>query len=784
MDKKFKKIDISLETENILQQCLLNGDKDSLILGYTLGLLSSESNLSIVSTKILDIFSQICYRLEDYDRAFDIISNILKKDVWSEGECDRLRETMARSTEHILNRFLDYDPERVGYLFTHLTKKRLSSCKTNNKITVTMTMCKRYHLFRKTVISFINCCEDAHLIDEWIVVDDNSSETDKNTAIREFPFIKFIWKGPEEKGHARSMNIIQKCVSTPYIFHIEDDWLFYRKEKYLSICLDILDSNSSYGQCLLNRSYGERDICYNIACHSPMTFSKNNNRYYEHVYYTGKELEEFNKKFPSKNCTYWPHYSLRVGMTRKDVFDKIGVFNESTGHFEMEYAFRYVEKGYKTVFMDNMYCYHTGRCTFERGSDLKNAYDLNNENQFGIVEKNPEKTPEKIGETNNPIKKLTLTEEEEKIPLYNEKYNTPVSSTPVSSTPVSSTPVSSAPVSSAPVSSESEEKYRAKTYVVNMEKRPDRLKQFVIDNHEKLQSLQYTFFKAVDGQNINPLPKTLKLFESGDYCYRKGIVGCASSHIKIWHELIISELDIMIVLEDDTILAPNFVEKLVSSLKKLPSGKWDILFLGHFLYPHLRKEGDKEDKTPEVEQWTRNKCIENSMGGTIGYVIHKRGAMKMFTHIQENGIYNAIDWVMFKNADKTDIFYCYPHIVFSECATNTIKPDSDIQYDKSSLCESENKRLSLELDYWKKRGVFPIIASDDKLPSRDKLLSHVYFIKTNKYLEIINKLQYYPLEFYTIKGKYIVSIPHTKIDKDVTEEVTLDGSYMNVNNPI
>ena len=92
-------------------------------------------------------------------------------------------------------------------------------------------------------------------------------------------------------------------------------------------------------------------------------------------------------------------------MTRKDVFDKIGVFNESTGHFEMEYAFRYVEKGYKTVFMDNMYCYHTGRCTFERGSDLKNAYDLNNENQFGIVEKNPEKTPEKIGETNNQIKK-------------------------------------------------------------------------------------------------------------------------------------------------------------------------------------------------------------------------------------------------------------------------------------------------------------------------------------------------------------------------------------------
>lgn len=781
MIKNFKTIDISLETENILQNCLSNNDTDSLILGYTLGRLSTESNQH-VSPKIFDLFSQICYRLEDYNRSFDNISNILKKDIWSEFECDRLRETMSKSIKHIINRFSDYDPERVGYLFTHLTKKRMDPCKINGKITITMTMCKRYDLFRKTVISFINCCEDAHLIDEWIVVDDNSSNDDRNKAILEFPFIKFIWKGMEDKGHARSMNIIQKLVTTPYIFHIEDDWLFYRKEKYLSICIDILESNSSYGQCLLNRSYGERDVCYDITCSSPMKFSKNN-RYYEHVYYTGKELEDFNNTKPTKHCVYWPHYSLRVGMTRRDIFDKIGMFNESADHFEMEYAFRYVEKGYKTVFMDNMYCYHTGRCTFERGSDLKNAYDLNNESQFEKKENIPENTEQKkIQESNTQIKRLTLTEEEEKIPLYNEKYNSFNSFNSFNSTPTTSSSNNFASSSSS--SNISDDKYRTKTYVINMEKRPDRLKQFVIDNHENLQSLQYNFFKAVDGQIVNSLPKTLKLFETGDYCYRKGIVGCASSHIKIWHELIISELDIMIVLEDDVILSPNFVDKLVSTLKKLPSGKWDILFLGHFLYPNLRKEGDKEDRIPEVEQWNRNKCIENSMGGTIGYVIHKRGAMKMFTHIQENGIYNAIDWVMFKNADKANIFYCYPHLVFSECVTNTVKPDSDIQYDASSLCDSENKRLSLELDYWKKRGVFPIIVSDDKLPSRDKLLSHVHFIKTNKYLETIKKFQYYPLEFYTIKGKYIVSIPHTKIDKNVINEVTLDGSYLNVNNPI
>lgn len=778
MSKTIDTFELSPQTEEIIRSCRINNNMESLSIGYTVGRLAEKSIPRIISPIIADEFSIICYKLGDYTRTFDYIAEALKHNIWNESDCDRMRCMMSMASKYLINRYIDYNPDIVANMFSQLSKKRMSG--DNKKITVTMTMCKRYDLFRKTVSSFLNCCEDIHLIDEWIVVDDNSDNIDRNKAILEFPFIKFVWKGLDDKGHPRSMNIIKNLVQTPYLFHIEDDWIFFRKEKYISICLDIIESDPSYGQCLLNRSYGEREICYDILCPNPMKFSADNNRYYEHTYYNGVEMENFIKSNVGKNCVYWPHYSLRVGLTKKEVFDRVGNFNENVGHFEMEYANRYVSIGYKTVFMDNIYCYHSGRCTFERGTELKNAYELNDEHQFELSnEKKKDIVTQDKKDIVTQYKKdivtedkkdigLYLTEEEKKIPLYkidegeegeDEKKEDEKKEEPV--------------------------KYAAKTYVVNMEKRVDRLKKFIIDNHEALECFQYIPFKAIDGQTINPFPKTLKLFETGDYTYRKGIVGCASSHIKIWHELIVSpEMDIMIVFEDDITLTPRFSEKLCSALQKCPKNGWDILFLGHFLYPHLRRESDREDKFPEVTQWTRQECMDKSMGGTIGYIINKRGAIKMFKHIQEKGIYNAIDWVMFKNADNANIFYCYPHLVFSECVTDVIKTDSDIQYDKSSLCENDEKRLELELEYWKNKGITPLISSDDPLPSRDELLSHVHFIKTEKYLDVIKSLQFYPLEFYTLKGKYIVSIPHTKLDKNVLHEVVLDGSYINVNNPV
>jgi hypothetical protein len=95
-------------------------------------------------------------------------------------------------------------------------------------VTVTITTCKRFDLFIKTMESFLRHCQDRERVAEWICVDDNSSEADRRQMAERFPFFHFILKGRQEKGHAKSMNLILDRVRTRFVLHLEDDWYFAR----------------------------------------------------------------------------------------------------------------------------------------------------------------------------------------------------------------------------------------------------------------------------------------------------------------------------------------------------------------------------------------------------------------------------------------------------------------------------------------------------------------------------------------------------------------------------
>jgi hypothetical protein len=91
-------------------------------------------------------------------------------------------------------------------------------------ITCTITTCKRLDLFERTMNSFLSMCLDLHLIAQWICIDDTSSQSDREQMQRLYPFLTFIWKSENEKGHAQSMNQLLDRIRTPYVFHLEDDW--------------------------------------------------------------------------------------------------------------------------------------------------------------------------------------------------------------------------------------------------------------------------------------------------------------------------------------------------------------------------------------------------------------------------------------------------------------------------------------------------------------------------------------------------------------------------------
>ena len=262
----------------------------------------------------------------------------------------------------------------------------ISNKHTKPGITFTITTCKRLDLFKKTINSFLNCCTDVNKISEWLCIDDNSSLSDREEMKRLYPFFTFYFKTFEEKGHPESMNIIKKKVTTPYICHMEDDWMFYDKRNYISECLEVLNQDSSYGQCLINKNYAEIPEQHNLV---GGIFKTTNNglRYYEHEFFSDTRL--FREKYGSgNNCAYWPHFSLRPSLIKKSVLKHVGTFNLVVSHFEMDYSYRYMNLGYKSAFLENIYCKHIGRLTSERNNnELTNAYQLNNETQFGDKDK-------------------------------------------------------------------------------------------------------------------------------------------------------------------------------------------------------------------------------------------------------------------------------------------------------------------------------------------------------------------------------------------------------------
>jgi hypothetical protein len=133
-----------------------------------------------------------------------------------------------------LHKHLDkngYELWNLAFQERQCTKKdHVLSKKEKINVFLTMTSCKRFDLFEKTVQSILHTWKDIDQVDAWFCVDDNSSEEDCEK-MKQYSWIDYYRKGPSEKGHRTSMNLIWNKlqeVKPTYWIHIEDDFLFYR----------------------------------------------------------------------------------------------------------------------------------------------------------------------------------------------------------------------------------------------------------------------------------------------------------------------------------------------------------------------------------------------------------------------------------------------------------------------------------------------------------------------------------------------------------------------------
>ncbi len=110
----------------------------------------------------------------------------------------------------------------------------------------------------------------------------------------------------------------------------------------------------------------------------------------------------------------------------------------------------------------------------------------------------------------------------------------------------------------------------------------------------------------------------------------KEMVACFLSHIAVW-ELILSQNQTTLVLEEDALLSVGFYVVIQDILAKLENETWDIVMLGGRIW-HVAEGNYINYNEHLLECKTPRDC---SWFGTRGYLLHPGGAKKLLGNIPD-----------------------------------------------------------------------------------------------------------------------------------------------------
>ena len=518
---------------------------------------------------------------------------------------------------------------------------KINRIELNTQVMITFTTCKRVDLFKQTVNSILNHWTDFNKIDYWFCVDDNSSDTDREEMNKMYPWINYYMKTVEEKGHRQSMNIIWNKlneVKPHYWIHMEDDFLFYHKTNYIERAINGLTNfgqsqSHNVKQILFNRNYTEIVDHYKVKGH--VKISETNDDIVLHNYLT-------DNNFNYLNCHYWPHYSFRPSLIETKVILELGNYDSLNQFFEMDYAILWEKAGYKSGFFNRITNRHIGRLTSDMNTKVvKNAYDLNNENQFSSS--SSEDKSEKCEAEKTDIRPIKI---------------------------------------------------------INLERRQDRRTNTIKQLSDAgFEPNDYEFVKATDGSTLEPTQELKELFQGNDFGSRKGVIGCALSHYRLWQQLVNNSRDAYyLIMEDDFILCPDFKSRFKELSKTGAFVNNDVLFLGYHMFSYDRQKhfnlyNDLSKNETKVVPLDKHLYI----GGYFMYSINKNGAEKLLDYIEQNGIKHGIDYLN-KIIPNLHSYECQPQLIFSEWNENGRKIDSDIQniYDKLDFLNIKDKNNNID----------------------------------------------------------------------------------------
>lgn len=266
-------------------------------------------------------------------------------------------------------------------------------------VTLTMTCSKRLHLFKRTLPTFVEHCENSLLISKIILFDDGSSEDDRYEMERIvenlFPKINidFVYFNdmPTQYRHAYIMQHWFNMVKTNFVFHLEDDWLFFNNVNLLE-AIQLLKNDwnlvlVNYAQTLREfpQEYLDEYKKSEFGKNKEIIYPKNSNYWIspyiesrnigESMFYDEVRCREGSEDF---KFSYWesylnyPPFGLQPAVMDINKLKLIGNF-DLVDKLEASYGLRM----YKTFYS---ICSTTRKCSHIGGNynNEKSAYELNN----------------------------------------------------------------------------------------------------------------------------------------------------------------------------------------------------------------------------------------------------------------------------------------------------------------------------------------------------------------------------------------------------------------------
>jgi GR25 family glycosyltransferase involved in LPS biosynthesis len=204
-------------------------------------------------------------------------------------------------------------------------------------------------------------------------------------------------------------------------------------------------------------------------------------------------------------------------------------------------------------------------------------------------------------------------------------------------------------------------------YVINLDRRPDRMTRFG-ESHAYMKDRVYRW-SATDGKSITLTPELTHLFRNNDFNWKKAVMGCALSHMRLWEKLANDKVaKRYLILEDDVKFGDKWLVQWMQSVKHIPEDA-DVIYLGGILPPNKAAFPQAIEKVNDRFGRVGLNTIFSPPGSpprkyfhfcNYAYILTQTGARKLMHIIQQAGIFTSGDHMIVNNGNFLNIYFTTP----------------------------------------------------------------------------------------------------------------------------